>query len=938
MSKAYDDSMFDTNPRTSDINEAKQITLQSLKVLKTRAGYNNERLYAELSFADAYDSAYECGYAGTIARIADDAVKMEYISDVFLYEAESALEPLGEKIKDLTVLAVAHAHIDMNWMWRFDETVSITLSTFRTLLDLIDEFPGMTFAQSQASVYRIAELYDPEILRRIQDRVKEGVWETTVSSWVETDKNMPSAETLSRHILYAKRYMQKLFGIDPESLQLDFEPDTFGHNANIPSVLAAGGVKYYYHCRGYVGEHIYRWRSGKDEILVYREPIWYNSEITYDDLRYMPAFAKKYGIDTLLKVYGVGDHGGGPTRRDLTRLTDMMSWPLLPTIRFGTFSEFYGTLEEKRDSFPIVTGELNSFATGCYTTQTRIKKFNKLCERQLYESESFDSIAHMYGFSHAENLSFKNAWEHVLFNDFHDILPGSGTVDTREYALGRYQECLAITSSKKAKALEDLSSLIDTSHYEIESDPDSTAFGAGGGYCHEKGIFASAERVMGGTTRIYHLFNSTDVDFVSPSVITVWDYPGNLSSVETLIDGKPVANQLLDEEPIIYWSHIYQRIAVDANVPALGYSTILLRQCAAPIPFPFPDYDRIDTPDDNYVLENDLIKAEFDARTCAVVKLIDKTDGSDIISRPAGFFRLITEDATKEMTAWIVGRHMTVKDLTENVLVKRDNYKKGNLIQSLTYSIDFSESHLEVKVTLERGSKMLKYECRCDFHEKPVLHKSVPQLSAAFPCKTRNGNVLCDIPLGMISRPVKNMDMPCQNGVIVEQGTGKRFFVISNSKYGFRADDEEISLTLIRGSYEPDPLPDAGICEFDFALGTLSEVSEFSDAISNYAHPCSVVSGNCRRGILPENGRFFTLNGARISAVKRSEDEKSLIIRLNDCEENVRISFPFFISGAAVCDLLERPIRSLPCDNNHLEFSVKDNKIITLRIDKETEA
>ncbi len=177
---------------------------ESLKRLQSLPGHYAQRISAELVFAESFNRCFECGWETALQKQASALLRLEAIGPQAVEETEQALAPLGKRIKELTVLAVAHAHIDMNWMWRYDETVEITLSTFRTILQLMEEYPKFTFSQSQASVYRIAEQYDPELLDEIRQRVAEGRWEPTVSTWVEPDKNMPSGETLCRHILYAK--------------------------------------------------------------------------------------------------------------------------------------------------------------------------------------------------------------------------------------------------------------------------------------------------------------------------------------------------------------------------------------------------------------------------------------------------------------------------------------------------------------------------------------------------------------------------------------------------------------------------------------------------------------------------------------------------------------------------------------------------------------
>jgi alpha-mannosidase len=267
-------------------------------------------------------------------------------------------------------------------MWSWQETVALTLDTFRTMLDLMDEYPDFHYSQSQASVYKIVGEYDPPMMGRIKERIKEGRWEVTAAAWVETDKNMPNTESLVRHIQYTKKYLNEVWGVDKDSLELDFSPDTFGHSRNLPEIARHGGLKYYYHCRGNSDNFdlthpvsLYRWRGPNGaELLCYREPYWYNSGISPRIGLGLIGLTKTYGgLKTGLIVYGVGNHGGGPTRRDIETAIDMASWPIFPHIEFGTFRRFFKEAEKYRDAFPILDRELNFMLTGCYTTQSRIK-------------------------------------------------------------------------------------------------------------------------------------------------------------------------------------------------------------------------------------------------------------------------------------------------------------------------------------------------------------------------------------------------------------------------------------------------------------------------------------------------------------------------------------------------------------------------------------
>lgn len=213
-----------------------------------------ERILAELRFAYTLSKAHENQFDDLLIKteqtICEAVEKQKTITQDIVYSAEKMLSPLAPLAKSYRVMCAAHAHIDMNWKWGYDETVAVVEDTFRTMLDIMDEYPGYKFSQSQAAVYKIIEEHCPAMLEEIKRRIHEGRWEVTASAWVENDTNMPSGESLARHILYTKQYLSDLLDIDPDSLNIAFQPDTFGHNVNLPELLSQSGIQYYYHCRG----------------------------------------------------------------------------------------------------------------------------------------------------------------------------------------------------------------------------------------------------------------------------------------------------------------------------------------------------------------------------------------------------------------------------------------------------------------------------------------------------------------------------------------------------------------------------------------------------------------------------------------------------------------------------------------------------------------
>jgi alpha-mannosidase len=53
------------------------------------------------------------------------------------------------------------------------------------------------------------------MLKEIRKRVNQRRWEVTASTWLEADKNMPSRESLARHVLYTMRYLSSVAGHFP---------------------------------------------------------------------------------------------------------------------------------------------------------------------------------------------------------------------------------------------------------------------------------------------------------------------------------------------------------------------------------------------------------------------------------------------------------------------------------------------------------------------------------------------------------------------------------------------------------------------------------------------------------------------------------------------------------------------------------------------------
>lgn len=887
-----------------------------LEALRKSASNNywGDRITAQLEYANRISKIngrkYDNLIDATIKFIDDNKEQNGVLTECIVLQAERMMDEITCEAKKYKVLCASHSHIDMNFLWGYHETVSVTLNTFRTMLDLLSEYPDFIFSQSQAAAYEIVEKYDPEMLEEIKARVKEGRWEITASAWVEADKNIPDGESMSRHILYTKKYLTDLLDLDPEDLNIDFEPDTFGHSLNVPEVLSNGGVKYYYYCRGHndKGYNIFNWvsPSGKS-VIAYKEPHWYDSRINSDIALTVPEFCEKNSINTMLKVYGVGDHGGGPTRRDLERIRDMSAWPVFPEIKFGRYGDFFKLLEEKKDTLPLVRDELNFIFTGCYTSQSKIKKANRMSESLLEEAEIFNSISSVCASTRYYGEDFARAWKFTLFNQFHDIITGSCIDEVREHAMGRFQDIAAIANSKKSYALSKIATQIDTSMYKLENEDirESISEGAGAGVGAHLFKIGACERGSG-KTRIFHIFNPSIIEREEITEVVLWDWNGNLQNILFKdCNGNKVDYQLIDKGFSEHWSHYFLKVLIKARVPGLGYSTFIMTENDS---YDMEDVDLIahDYPltlenlppaeKHEFVLENDYLKVVFDSWNLAIISMINKITNEEFVdaAKPAGVFRLIEEDTFKGGgNAWLVGRYKYIQNLMENVSVKQCYCSSTALRQFITYEIEFGSSKLKVTVSLDADDTKLNYDVECDWHEIGRDNQYTPQLNFYMPVKYKCGTYKYDIPFGTIEREGINQDVPANSWVlgINDKLDGKSVMLVTDSKYGFRSFDNAMALTLIRSSYAPDPYPEIGIHRFSFAIC-------ISDANSNkylieyagrYKYPLTVISGKPGKGVLPLSTGFMRLESGTIaiSAIKMPEGElqnKEFILRVYETE------------------------------------------------------
>jgi len=899
-----------------------------------RGGSMWDRLRSELRYArrvsQAQGGRHEALVLNAAELVRQAASQDGAVTDAKALEIEKTLMPMQADCKKYRLMICGHAHIDMNWMWRYDETVQITLDTFRTVLNLMEEFPQFTFSQSQASVYSITAEFAPDMLEEICRRAREGRWEVTASTWVEADRNMPNAESTARHHLYTAGFLKKL-GLTPSAV--DFEPDTFGHHQNTPELLNQAGVKYYYHCRGLDGQTLYRWRAPSGaEVLAYCEPFWYNGAVDGDFAQYAPEFCERFGVEYALRVYGVGDHGGGPTRRDILRTLDMQTWPIYASIEFGTFHKFFESAARAAGDVPVVDRELNPLFLGCYTTQTRIKKGNRYAERILAEAEQLNAFAARAADAPYRTDKFEEGWRHVLFNQFHDILPGSGVTDTREYAMGRYQQAYAIANSARRAGMKAIADDVDTSFIHARPFGADTSMGAGVGYRVEETVDPAPVEFGHGRTRVFHLFNSCAFDRDEAVELTVWDLKADGARLAARdARGRALPFQVIESGHSAYWGHDFTRIMVKAAVPAMGYATCVIE----------PEED-VDEPigvfherrvehDEDWSIENDRLMADCDpaAHDGAIVLTEKATGEMHLIDG----FHYVVGDGARGMTAWISGDPVSDERLTR---IRMKRTVSGPLYNELEMRARFGQaSEIVCTIGLRAGAARLDICAKVRWLEPGDRdEKLMPELRfRVMADETDAAEYLYDIPGGVLRRAASAQELPGLRFI-----ASGRLALMSDSKYGYRGEVGWLGATLIRSAYDPDEYPELGVHTFALSVG-LAESDEPASLIrmaQAFQSRLVSVTNTVHPGSLPTEKSFARLEKGSVElyAVKQAEDGDGLVLRgmeLTGDGKDVVIALDGAAS-AALCDTHERPLRPLTVENGRIRFDARPYGLFAIRV------
>ncbi len=353
------------------------------------------------------------------------------------------------------LVLVCNSHIDPVWLWPWEEGLAATLATFRSAAALCEDTDGFVFCHNEALLYEWVEQHEPALFERIGRLVRAGRWHVMGGWYLQPDCNLPSGESFVRQILVGRQYFADRFGVAP---QVAVNLDPFGHSRGLVQILARSGYTGYLFCRpdrrfldlpapdfvwvGYDGS----------TLLAHRADAHYNSAGGHARAKVEAWLTTHPDDPDGLLLWGVGNHGGGPSRQDLADLAALMADEPGRGVTHGTPEDYFARLGRHAAELPRVDTDLNPWAPGCYTSMMTVKRAHRRLEARLFGAERMLAHATVTGLMPWPAAGLRDALRDLLFCQFHDILPGSCVAEVEAQALQRLGHGLDIVDRLRARA------------------------------------------------------------------------------------------------------------------------------------------------------------------------------------------------------------------------------------------------------------------------------------------------------------------------------------------------------------------------------------------------------------------------------------------------------------------------------------------------------
>ncbi|MBR6766566.1 MAG: alpha-mannosidase [Clostridia bacterium] len=758
------------------------------------------------------------------------------------------------------MMMIGSAHLDPVWLWQWQEGYQEVKATFRSALDRMNEFPGFVFTSAAACYYQWVEENDPPMFEEIRARVAEGRWAIVGGMWVQPDMNTPGGESVARHLMMSQRYFREKFGFTATT---GYNVDSFGHNAMMPQLYKKAGIENYVWMRPSIQENPdipegSMWWESRDgsRVMAYRIPISYTCKDNIPE-RVEKLFEMSQRIgQPLMCFYGVGNHGGGPTIKNLREIEEMkLSHERKEDVEYASPDDFFRGMRASGIDLPVWKNELQHHASGCYSTCSLSKIRHRRAENALLRMEKFGVMAAVLTGHKGKPVFVDQAWKNVLFNEFHDIMGGCSLPEAMEDAVIQLDEAISIAAREENAALQRISWQVDTSK--------------GLPPVRSKDHFALWRNAGMGTPVVVfnpHAFTATGTVLIRRGIRKVLDDAGNP------VPAQPVRATRTNHKDD-RWDGIFR-----AEVPPMGYRLFWVHldgEC---------DCDTGVSAGKTH-LENRLARAEFDPCTGALTALIRKDTGVNVLSGPsrAAFMDI------EHCDTWAHNVFRFDKPAGEFDKAEISVLENGPARAVLRVASRFGASELVQNYTLNADSEQLEVSVSLRLREKHRM------LKLCFPTAFPAGKEISEIPYGVIERTACGNEEHCQRWFAM-QGEKAGLAILNDGKYSYSAEKGELRLTIANTSIYADhygqetrdetcQFMDWDEQRFTYALYPYEGSWEKADMEKRAVllnQPLAWVVETYHTGPLgPEySGLSVDKAGVSFAALKRAEDGTGHILRL----------------------------------------------------------
>lgn len=743
--------------------------------------------------------------------------------------------------KKQVMYIIGHSHIDAAWLWPWRDGCNLALTTFRSALDRMNETPGFCYSHSSAIHYQWVERADPGMFAEIQARVRENRWEI-IGGWpVEPDCNIPATESFVRHSLYGKEYFQRAFGTD---VKIGFNIDSFGHAAGLPTILKRAGYRYYIFSRPHEPEmHLpfMFWWEGPDGSRVLAMRVRGDNAATADNVR--PAAREGFapGFNQTAFLLGVGDHGGAVTKEQIRQIGEMRKDPTLPELRWSTFGAYFASVEKSPAfaSLPVIKGELQHHARGCYSAYGEGKFLNRRAERGLVESESI-SVAANYLVSHPYPAQeYAEAWWKTLFGQFHDLLAGSAIYSDYQENRDSLGYASEVALTRRIEALESMARSVDLSAVK------------------EAAVF---------------LFNPLPWKRKAFVEYVAGVQPTDKQSITHLVsqDGTKVPVQWTSNEGVVQY---YPRMFASVDLPACGYKVFELAHGEAPPPEKYNDFFKVS--DSGFGISS--LKAE---------------DGTELLAGPLGLVAISDTSDT-----WGHDINEFRREMGRPMLISSTVVEDGPVARITRQRSRWMSSEIVLDIVQFAGLDVVELRFVMDWHEHEQMLKLELPIALASP------RVFAKVPGQILERHPTGEEEPYQDWAAVQGkiGTGDYTVALLNdSTYSYDCLNGLFRTVLIRSApfarhgpaqMQPDNTDawqDQGRQERRFWLrggkGIHSRLA-LDRRSEEMQTPAEYIIDSAHHGKEPQEQSFLEImpSSVWVLAIKRAENiEGSTVIRLQE--------------------------------------------------------